>query len=260
MEWEQMLEEYLAMLESFAGAGLFARQAVGETGEAAGSAAGEGFPAAAAAAAVQAADGQEDASRAAAAAAVEWAADAGVLAADLPEAEAAVRPAVRAAVWAGGEAAEGMFPISGGPSGGAAGGESIPPESRWAGAGRMEAGYAAEAEEILPGAAVYPPEERERVLAALEQAMPEADGMVFRPAGPPGWDGTGRDVFLWQQAAGRRREKAEAPGGRQALFEGVKPEPPIEGREADEMADRLLDALEARLMLEIGSGAEGFYR
>ena len=259
MEWEQMLEEYLAMLESFAGAWMFQRQAAGDAADGiAVPAPGGWFPDGEAALPLPEMGGAEGAPQAADQAG--WMESAGEMAlAAFPEADTAALAAWQAAGKAvlangGGLNAAGNMALGG----------AVPLESWWAEteAGGMEAEYAAAgAAPVLPAGTAYPPEERERVLAALEQAMPEADGMVFRPAGPPGWEGEAGNVFLWQRAAERRAEKAETSGdGRRVLFEGEKPEAPAVGREADGMADRLLDALEARLMLEIGSGAEGFYR
>ena len=120
-----------------------------------------------------------------------------------------------------------------------------------------------------PDAAVYTTGGREPAGDALRGAarrlMPEVGGMVFRPAEPPGWRDVAeeRPVFLWQAAAGKEAEPASDGGGeRVVLFSGGREAEtePARGREEDGFADRVLDKLEARLMLEIGSGAEGYYK
>ena len=120
-----------------------------------------------------------------------------------------------------------------------------------------------------PDAAVYTTGGREPAGDALREAalrlMPEEGGMVFRPAEPPGWRDVAeeRPVFLWQAAAGKEAEPASDGGGERVVLFSGRRETETElarGREEDGFADRILDELEARLMLEIGSGAEGYYK
>lgn len=103
----------------------------------------------------------------------------------------------------------------------------------------------------------------EAVFQALERLMPEEAGLVFKPVDPladSGEGGTDGKVFLWQEAA-EKSGSSDGSGETVPLYTASKPNTEwVEGRMEDGFADRLLDELEARLRLELGSGAEGFYR
>ena len=76
------------------------------------------------------------------------------------------------------------------------------------------------------------------------------------------WQKKGRSSS-GRRPPGKEAEPASDGGGeRVVLFSGRREAEtePARGREEDGFADRILDELEARLMLEIGSGAEGYYK
>ena len=219
MEWEKMLEEYFAMLESFSGMALF-EEAVRMEEEMAG-----------------------------------WEAE---RMREVGEMEEEVRRMERVAEMAAAVSRE----ISGD------GMEEERLESWWAEMSGEEEYREADAGEG-PDAAVYTTGGREPAGDALREAalrlMPEVGGMVFRPAEPPEWrdSAEGRPVFLWQAAAGKVAAPASDGGGERVVLFSGRRETETElarGREEDGFADRILDELEARLMLEIGSGAEGYYK
>lgn len=259
MEWEKMLEEYFAMLESFSGMALFERAAQAE-GEAAG----------------------KEAER------MRWAGDG---AEKMRLGGGAVMEMPRIA--ADGELMEAVERYAVPMNGGAemedevsrmeertemeAAGPRMGSGNGPADAGRLERWWSEAAGGLFQGTeaaagrgmetAVYREGGREPAGDALREAaqqlMPEESGLAFRPAEPPEWrDGLAeRPAFLWQAAIGRENESAPAGGGeRTALFSGSRKAEAARGREEDGVADRILDELEARLMLEIGSGAEGYYR
>ena len=258
MEWEKMLEEYFAMLESFSGMALF-EEAVRMEEEMAGWEAermrevgdekermrlGSG-------------EGMEESWGAVFGGGMDWMEGEGVSVRGGAEMEEEVRRMERAMEMAAAVSRE----IPGD-------GMEERLESWWAEIPGEEEYREADAG-VGPDAAVYTTGGREAAGDALQEAarrlMPEEGGMVFRPAEPPGWRDAAEDrpVFLWQAAAGKEAEPAVAGGGeRVVLFSGRREAEtePARGREEDGFADRILDELEARLMLEIGSGAEGYYK
>ena len=260
MEWEKMLEEYFAMLESFSGMALFEgavrmeeemagweaerMREVGDEKERMRLGSGEGM---------------EESWGAVFGGGMDWMEGDGVSVSGGAEMEEEVRRMERVAEMA----AAGSRGFGGdGPE------VNERLERWWAEASgeeeRREAEAAAEAA-VLGEAAVYGAADWAAVQEALRRMMPEENGMVFRPAEPPEWRDAakGRPVFLWQAAAGKVAEPVSDGGGERAvLFSGRREAEtePARGREEDGFADRILDELEARLMLEIGSGAEGYYK
>lgn len=250
MEWEKMLEEYFAMLESFSGMALF-EGAVRMEDDVAGREAermrqvGEEEVMR-----MDGGEGMEESWGAVFGGGMDWMKGDGVSVSGDAEMEEEVRRMERVAEMA----AAGSRGFGGdGPE------VNERLERWWAEASgeeeRREAEAAAEAA-VLGEAAVQ---------EALRRMMPEENGMVFRPAEPPEWRDAakGRPVFLWQAAAGKVAEPASDGGGERAVLFSGRRETETElarGREEDGFADRILDELEARLMLEIGSGAEGYYK
>ena len=258
MEWEKMLEEYFAMLESFSGMALF-EGAVRMEEEMAGWEAermrqvGEEEVMR-----MDGGEGMEESWGAVFGGGMDWMKGDGVSVSGDAEMEEEVRRMERVAEMAAAVSRE----ISGD------GMEEERLESWWAEMSGEEEYWEADAGEG-PDAAVYTTGGREPAGDALREAalrmLPEENGMVFRPAEPPEWRDAAEDrpVFLWQAAAGREAEPASDGGGeRVVLFSGRREAEtePARGREEDGFADRILDELEARLMLEIGSGAEGYYK
>ena len=259
MEWEKMLEEYFAMLESFSGMALFGgavpveaemagweaerMRQVGDEKERMRLGSGEGM---------------EESWGAVFGGGMDWMEGDGVSVSGGAEMEEEVRRMERVAEMAAAVSQE----ISGD------GMEEERLERWWAEMSGEEEYWEADAG-AGPDAAVYGADGREPAGDALREAarrlMPEENGMVFRPAEPPEWRDAAeeRPVFLWQAAAGKEAEPASDGGGeRLVLFSGGREAEtePARGREEDGFADRILDELEARLMLEIGSGAEGYYK
>ena len=258
MEWEKMLEEYFAMLESFSGMALFEgavrmeeemagweakrMREVGDEKERMRLGSGEGM---------------EESWGAVFGGGMDWMEGDGVSVSGGAEMEEEVRRMERAMEMAAAVSRE----IPGD-------GMEERLESWWAEMPGEEEYWEADIG-AGPDAAVYMAGGREAAGDALREAvrrlMPEENGMVFRPAEPPEWRDTaeGRPVFLWQAAAGKEAAPASDGGGeRLVLFSGRREAEtePARGREEDGFADRILDELEARLMLEIGSGAEGYYK
>ena len=258
MEWEKMLEEYFAMLESFSGMALF-EGAVPVEAEMAGWEAermrqvGDEKERRR----LGSREGMEESWRTVFGGGMDWVEGDGVSVSGDAEMEEEVRRMERAMEMAAAVSRE----ISGD-------GMEERLESWWAEMSGEEEYWEADAGEG-PDAAVYTTGGREPAGDALREAarrlMPEEGGMVFRPAEPPGWRDVAeeRPVFLWQAAAGKGAAPASDGGGeRVVLFSGGREAEtePARGREEDGFADRILDELEARLMLEIGSGAEGYYK
>lgn len=257
MEWEKMLEEYLNLLESFSGVELFNRLSSaeaaedpvereinrqnGERGVLSGNSLNEPLPTEAERVVTSvSADGAEA-----------LLSQVGSL---------AEGPITRAE-----NRSEGVFSLEG-----QSVGETVP-EEEGAREALFSALYAAlmgdggdrfQAEE-----GIFPAGEEvssgETVFRALERLMPDEAGLVFKPVDPlaeGSEGGTDGKVFLWQEAA-EKSDSSEGSGETVPLYTASKPDTEwVEGRMEDGFADRLLDELEARLRLELGSGAEGFYR